>query len=804
MLEARGGITTIGSNLSLVGYDTLKSRDEYTEKLNSPENDVCTNKDTFSNCYGGESNEIQYWNSLLGSHESSKRIIYCSRTCRALSVAIEGQVDADNLPNLVLIRISPSFARSRMQRKIDFTSRFNSQVGFQRRRSVLPAINSSTGSNSTSNDLYVLYSRLMERHCTPLSYSNWLENTRHRNIDKARDDDCNDRAPVLVVDTSADQGGNSGSGGGSGKTDSIAIYIENDEHCEDQSKCYYRHVSALCQSLLNASRKCNLNVSLFAHPDVLREFKNFSFDPGGGTQLKLRLFSTISNSRAIEQIKRETSEYWMFLDTSVLLTPDAIANVLDSASRSASVGLIYSDNDIVDDFNRRKDPAFKPAWNKELLYNTNYIGSFFMLTRSTFEKAGYLRIDLGLSAFYLLLLQASRFLTANQVRRIPKILFHRNYNEYSASTMGIPSYLWTAERDAIALSIFIEEYGNHSAYSERLRDYGLSQPSSTCSPADATVDRVSGSSMFQNSVQVIAGDLPGTHTFKAPAFYADNCDSTDLTIPSVDIVIPTKDKVGLLRTCISSILEKTEYSNYKIVVIDNGSVEPATIRYYDNNISDPRVRLIRSPGEFNYSLLNNSAVRQSDADVLVLLNNDTEVISPEWLSVMTQYAIQPDVGCVGAKLYYSNNRVQHGGVIVGLKGMAGHAHRFAGRYDDGYCGRLKLSQNMTAVTAACLAVRRSVYESVGGLDQINLKVAYNDVDFCLRVLEAGYQNIWTPRAELFHHESVSRGSDDTPEKRARFVKEFQFMSKRWNISCLDDAAYNPNLTKDLEDFSLAA
>ena len=214
--------------------------------------------------------------------------------------------------------------------------------------------------------------------------------------------------------------------------------------------------------------------------------------------------------------------------------------------------------------------------------------------------------------------------------------------------------------------------------------------------------------------------------------------------------------------------------------------------------------LHRHPGVFNYSAINNAAVKKTHGDIILLLNNDTEVINEDWLDEMVRQAIRPGTGCVGAKLYYSNGMIQHGGVITGITGVAGHAHRFQSGDSDGYCGRLKLSQNFSAVTAACLAVRRETYKQVGGLDELELGVAWNDVDFCLRVKRAGFNNLWTPYAELFHHEGLSRGADDTKDKVARARSEYAVMQRRWHLDQCVDPAYHPDLTRDHEDFSLAA
>ncbi|MEZ5479920.1 MAG: glycosyltransferase [Thiolinea sp.] len=231
-------------------------------------------------------------------------------------------------------------------------------------------------------------------------------------------------------------------------------------------------------------------------------------------------------------------------------------------------------------------------------------------------------------------------------------------------------------------------------------------------------------------------------------------------------------------------------------------MEPETLAWFEQIVQDKRVRIIPYDQPFNYSAINNYGVQHARGSVIGLINNDVEVISPGWLTEMTAHACRPEIGCVGAKLYYSNGQIQHAGVVLGLGDVAGHAHRFFARDAEGYHGRLKLAQNYSAVTGACLLVRREIYEQVGGLDAENLAVAYNDVDFCLRVREAGYRNLWTPYAELYHHESISRGKDDTPAKRVRYEQEVAYMKSRWGRELENDPYYNPNLSRKREDFSL--
>lgn len=270
--------------------------------------------------------------------------------------------------------------------------------------------------------------------------------------------------------------------------------------------------------------------------------------------------------------------------------------------------------------------------------------------------------------------------------------------------------------------------------------------------------------------------------------------------PRVSLIVPTRDGADVLSTCIRSIRQKTDYPDYEIIIVDNGSTQKDTKRLFAEFARDPAIRILPYPGAFNFSAINNAAAREATGTILGLVNNDIEVTHPEWLTEMISHALWPDVGCVGAKLLYPDGRIQHGGVVLGLYGVAGHAHRFAPGDASGYLGRLRQVQNVSAVTAACLMVRKPVFDQVGGLDE-TLAVAFNDVDFCLRVRAAGYRNVWTPFAELIHHESASRGHDFTPAKATRFAGEYDIMQRRWGDQLLNDPYYSPHLTYDAEDFS---
>ncbi|TDH60557.1 glycosyltransferase family 2 protein, partial [Dankookia rubra] len=273
--------------------------------------------------------------------------------------------------------------------------------------------------------------------------------------------------------------------------------------------------------------------------------------------------------------------------------------------------------------------------------------------------------------------------------------------------------------------------------------------------------------------------------------------------PLASVIVPTRDHPDLLARCAEGVLQDTAYAPLELLVIDNGSTEPATHALLGRLRQDPRVRVLDAPGPFNYAALNNRAVAAARGEVLVLLNNDVAVIEPGWLGEMVAHALRPGIGAVGARLLYADGRVQHGGVVLGVGGVASHYHPFAGREDPGYHGALRLVRRVAAVTAACLAMRRTVFEAVGGLDAEHLAVAFNDVDLCLRIRAAGHAIVWTPHAELYHLESVSRGFDGAPQNRERFAREVAYMRGRWGPALDADPYYSPNFSLQDAGFNLA-
>lgn len=461
--------------------------------------------------------------------------------------------------------------------------------------------------------------------------------------------------------------------------------------------------------------------------------------------------SHASNS-ALELV---TGEWVALLDHDDLLRPHALAEIVLEINRHPDAELIYSDEDKIDSEGRRYDPCFKPDFSRELFRSQNYLNHLTVHRAENIRAVGGWRPGFEGSQDYDLNLRVFERIAPERIRHIPKVLYH-----------------WRAVEGSTALDGSQKNY----AYMAGLR------------ALEEHVERM--------DIPAKAEEAPGTPFYRLRFFVPE-------PQPLVSLIIPTRDKVELLRNCVESIREKTTYGNYEILAADNGSVEEETLAYFSELKKAKNVRVIRYDKPFNYSAINNFAVEKAKGSIIGLVNNDIEVISPDWLTEMVSWAVQPDVGCVGAKLYYANDTVQHGGVIVGVGGVAGHSHKHFPRHHPGYFSRLKVLQNLSAVTAACLLIRKNLFEEVGGLNDVDLTVAFNDVDLCLKVQEAGYTNVWTPYAELYHLESISRGAEDAPEKMARFKSEIMYMQRRWKKIIEHDPFYSPNLTKAREDFSLS-
>jgi GT2 family glycosyltransferase len=443
-------------------------------------------------------------------------------------------------------------------------------------------------------------------------------------------------------------------------------------------------------------------------------------------------------------------DWWISIPPGAALAEHALYWLASAALSDLQRQLLYCDHDYLDAGGNRVDPEFKPDWSLELLRSSNYIGAAAAV-RSDLAAAvlacpaealpSALAATLAEGGRHDWLLRCTERLAGREIHHLPGVLLH------------LP------QRAAVANSI-----GPVTAHLRRL---GI--------PAE-----VGYSAKGHSRVR---------YALPAPA-------------PLVSLIVPTRDALHHLRACVESVLAKSSYRNFELLVVDNQSAEPDTLRYLAELQTRPQVRVLNYALPFNFSAINNFAAGQARGEALCLLNNDTEVITPDWLEEMLAHLVQPDVGVVGAKLFFSDGRVQHAGDTVGPGGCAHHLHSFLAHDAPGYCGRAVQAQDLSAVTGACLLTWRKLYLELGGLDEVHLPVAFNDVDYCLRVREAKRRVVWTPYAELFHHESVSRGKDDSPEKTARAKREADYMRRRWEHVMQHDPFYNPNLSYERPDFSL--
>lgn len=448
------------------------------------------------------------------------------------------------------------------------------------------------------------------------------------------------------------------------------------------------------------------------------------------------------------------AEYVALLDHDDELHPDALLRMAEAIAEYPDAGVLYSDEDKIDESGRRYEPYFKPRFDPDLLLGQNCVSHLGVYRADLMRAVGGFRKGYEGSQDWDLALRCIERCGGDNVVHVPYVLYHwRSIEGSTALAVSEKSYVVDAGRRAVA---------------DHLARTGVEAEVHVRSSGHLVVRR------------------------RPPS-----------PLPRVSVVIPTRDRVDLLKQCVESVLQRSTYPDFEVIVVDNQSAEPETLAYFGSLVREPRVRVLPYPRPFNYSAINNFAVCHAAGDVICLLNNDIEVITPGWLEEMVTHALRPDIGAVGAMLYYPDDTIQHAGVLLGFSGVAGHLYAGWPRGTTGHMGRAPLVQRLSAVTAACLVVRRSLWNEVGGLDE-QLGVAFNDIDFCLRLDAKGYANLWTPLAELYHHESASRGKEDTPEKQARFKAEVDFMLNRWGARLADDRAYNPNLCLTSTPFALAS
>jgi GT2 family glycosyltransferase len=445
-----------------------------------------------------------------------------------------------------------------------------------------------------------------------------------------------------------------------------------------------------------------------------------------------------------EALKMAQGAYVGLLDNDDELTPDALFEVV-KALQERKYDLLYSDEDKLDLEGKRCEPFFKPDWAPDLLLSINYISHFGVYRRKILSETGGFRDGFDGSQDYDLVLRFTE--KTGSIRHIPKILYH-----------------WRKIPGSTAENVQFKTYAIDSA------------------------KKALGDALKRRKIDGAVEDGLWTGSYRVKRVIAEQ--------PLVSIIIPFKDKIDVLKTCLESILTRTTYQNFEIILVDNLSELYETREYLNTLIGNPKIRFLRYEKPFNYAAINNWAAGQANGEVLILLNNDTEIITPGWIEAMLEHAQRPEVGAVGAKLLYPNNTLQHAGVLIGVSGVANHAFSRHDHADHGYFGQADVIRNYSAVTAACAMVRKSVFQELGGLDEQNLAVAFNDVDFCLRLREKGYLVVYTPYAKLYHHESLSRGRDVD-------IKEVLYMKTKYAaLIQKGDPYYNPNLTRENLDFSL--
>ena len=449
-------------------------------------------------------------------------------------------------------------------------------------------------------------------------------------------------------------------------------------------------------------------------------------------------------------------EFIGFLDHDDCLASFALFEVAQTLQTYPNADLIYSDEDILSSNGKKRfSPHFKPAFSLDLLRSINYITHFMVIRKSIGNKVGWLSNGYEGSQDYDLTLRIIEI--AREVIHIPKILYH--WRSWASSTTNTEATSSPAKRLA-------NEAGK-KALREHLERRGL----------ESSVENGSHLTLYQVRYAITSN-------------------------PTISIIVLSKDHADDLRKCIYSIQNKSTYHNYEILVVENASQEKKTFLLYEELRNNPFIRILDYKESFNFSSANNYAVNLAIGDVLLFLNNDTEVLSQDWLERMLEHALRTDVAIVGAKLYYPNDTIQHAGVILGIGGFAGHSHKYFHRKANGYINRLKLIQNYSAVTGACMMMRKEVFYELGGFDE-QYAIAANDIDLCLKALSKNYLIVWTPYSELYHHESKTRGNEDTEEKKRRFSQEIARFQKKWpRILDRGDYYYSPNLTLTSEDFSV--
>ncbi len=472
-----------------------------------------------------------------------------------------------------------------------------------------------------------------------------------------------------------------------------------------------------------------------------------------------------------------TGEYIGFLDHDDVLSPEALFEIVKCIHQNKEVDFIYTDEDKIDEQGNRFEPYFKPDYAPETLACHNYITHFVVVKRTLIDIVGMLRSAFDGAQDFDFILRATE--QAQKIVHIPKILYH-----------------WRMHRNSTAHHIDSKPYAcevGRQAVEEHLK-------------------RIN-----KKGKVALGQDVPGIYKI----------DFEIEGTPKVSILIPNKDNIALLKTCVDSILKLTTYENYEVLIIENNSEKRETFDYYKTLSQNEKIKILYYPSyvgmsydkqddfnkeisqntdkpEFNYSAIINFGVKQADGDFILQLNNDTKLLTPHWLEILIGYAQNPEIGAVGARLYYKDKTIQHAGIAYGLSGIAANLLVNLPYGKHAYFGREAATCNVSAVTGACLFTRKEIYEEVGFMDEKNFKIALNDVDFCLKILEKGYRIVYNPYVELIHYESKTRGYEYSKKQEARFQEECHKFQEIWKETLsVSDPYYNPNFRRDTCHFDIA-
>lgn len=456
-----------------------------------------------------------------------------------------------------------------------------------------------------------------------------------------------------------------------------------------------------------------------------------------------------------EAIKMATGDYIALFDHDDLLAPYCLYEVVKCINKNRNAEFIYSDEDKIDQNGNRSEGYFKPDFSPDTLRCQNYICHFSVFKKELMEKLGGFNSEFDGAQDYDIFLRMSEIVKPENIKHIPRILYHWRVHKDSTAQLNSNAKNYAFDNGIKAIEAHLKRVG-----------------------LDGTVSNGCINGIYRVEYKV-----------------KEN--------PKVSIVIPNKDGQDILTVCINSLLEKTTYKNYEIVIVENNSETEEIFEYYKELEKNPKIKVVKYPETgFNYSRIINYGVKNSSGDYVVQLNNDTELLTPNWLELMLGFCQRDDVGAVGVKLYYPDETIQHAGIVVGLGGVAGNRFKSIPKDGHGYFANESMIQNLSAVTAACIMTPKTIYEEVGFMDE-KLAVAFNDVDFCLKIRKKGYLIVYNPFVEFIHYESKSRGLENTPKKIKRFQGEMDTFKEKWR-DFLDegDPYYNINLSCDTEVYHM--